>query len=97
MRALLAAVLLLSTSVNAVTLRWAAQNDILTFDPHSQNHTTTLTLVMHVYESLTRYSKKYEVEPSLATSWQQISPTQWTYPTGGSSTRRERCRSTSPA
>ncbi|MFM8696031.1 MAG: hypothetical protein ACKOEN_05000, partial [Betaproteobacteria bacterium] len=24
----------------AVTLRWAAQNDILTLDPHSQNHST---------------------------------------------------------
>src|SRR6185436_1783281 len=36
-------------SVQATTLRWAAQNDILTFDPHSQNHTTTITLVMHIY------------------------------------------------
>ena len=25
----------------AQTLRWAAQNDILTLDPHSQNHATT--------------------------------------------------------
>jgi peptide/nickel transport system substrate-binding protein len=63
----------------ATTLRWAAQNDILTFDPHSQNHTTTITLVMHVYESLTRYGKKYDIEPSLATDWKQISPTQWRF------------------
>jgi peptide/nickel transport system substrate-binding protein len=65
--------------VQATTLRWAAQNDILTFDPHSQNHTTTITLVMHVYESLTRYGKKYDIEPSLATDWKQISPTQWRF------------------
>ena len=80
MRALLATVfLLVSFSVNATTLRWAAQNDILTFDPHSQNHTTTITLVMHVYESLTRYGKKYDIEPSLATGWKEISPTQWRF------------------
>jgi peptide/nickel transport system substrate-binding protein len=80
MRALFLAVLFLSAfPANAATLRWAAQNDILTFDPHSQNHTTTITLVMHVYESLTRYGKKYDIEPSLATSWQQLSPTQWRF------------------
>src|SRR5258706_12455198 len=80
MRALLAAVFLLTTfSVNATTLRWAAQNDILTFDPHSQNHTTTITLVMHVYESLTRYGKKSDIDPSLATGGKEISPTQWRF------------------
>ncbi len=30
-----------------VTLRWAAQNDILTLDPHSQNHSTTSAILMH--------------------------------------------------
>src|SRR5215470_16898737 len=80
MRRLLLAVLWLAVSAaNATTLRWAAQNDILTFDPHSQNHTTTITLVMHVYESLTRYGKNYDIEPSLATDWKQLSPTQWRF------------------
>ncbi len=65
--------------VSAQTLRWAAQNDILTFDPHSQNHATTNTMVMHVYEGLTRYDREYKVEPALATSWQQMSPTQWRF------------------
>ena len=63
----------------AVTLRWAAQNDILTFDPHAQNHSTSNTMSMHVYESLTRYDRNYKVEPALATSWQQLSPTQWRF------------------
>ncbi|MBP6815088.1 MAG: ABC transporter substrate-binding protein, partial [Burkholderiaceae bacterium] len=56
----------------AQTLKWAAQNDILTFDPHSQNHATTNTMIMHVYEGLTRYDRNYKVEPALATSWQQM-------------------------
>jgi peptide/nickel transport system substrate-binding protein len=62
--------------VQATTLRWAAQNDILTLDPHSQNHATTNAILMHAYEGLTRYSSKYEVEPALATKWTYISPTQ---------------------
>ncbi len=66
----------LSAVVTAAPLKWAAQNDILTLDPHSQNHATTNAILMHAYEGLTRYSKTYEVEPSLATKWTQITPTQ---------------------
>jgi peptide/nickel transport system substrate-binding protein len=61
------------------TLRWGAQNDILTLDPHSQNHATTHGLLQHTYEGLVRYTKDFQVEPCLATSWQQISPTQWRF------------------
>jgi len=66
-------------SVQAEPLRWGAQNDVLTLDPHSQNHATTNAILMHAYEGLTRYAKDYKVEPALATSWQQISPTQWRF------------------
>lgn len=65
--ALTAALALALASAHAVPLKWAAQNDILTLDPHSQNHATTNAILMHAYEGLTRYSAKYEVEPSLAT------------------------------
>ena len=65
--------------VSAATLRWGAQNDILTLDPHSQNHATTHSLLQHTYESLVRYTKDFQVEPSLATSWQQVSPTLWRF------------------
>ncbi|MBT9504148.1 MAG: ABC transporter substrate-binding protein [Burkholderiaceae bacterium] len=67
---------LLTTSAQAVPLRWAAQNDILTLDPHSQNHATTNAILMHAYEGLTRYGKDYKVEPALATKWTFITPTQ---------------------
>ena len=33
------------TSAQAVPLKWAAQNDILTLDPHSQNHATTHSIL----------------------------------------------------
>lgn len=60
----------------AATLRWAAQNDILTLDPHSQNHAVTNSILQHAYEGLTRYNAKFEPEPALATKWTYISPTQ---------------------
>ena len=63
-------------SVQANELKWAAQNDILTLDPHSQNHATTNAILQHAYEGLTRYNAKYEPEPALATKWTYISPTQ---------------------
>ena len=66
----------LAAPAHAATLRWAAQNDILTLDPHSQNHATTNAILMHAYEGLTRYSDKYQVEPALATKWTYLSPTQ---------------------
>jgi peptide/nickel transport system substrate-binding protein len=65
-----------SAPAYAQTLRWAAQNDILTLDPHSQNHATTNAIMMHAYEGLTRYNAKYEIEPCLATKWTYLSPTQ---------------------
>ncbi len=71
-----AAALAMATGTQAQTLRWAAQNDILTLDPHSQNHATTNAILMHAYEGLTRYNEKYDVEPALATKWTYISPTQ---------------------
>ena len=72
--AALAAALTIPTQ--AATLHWAAQNDILTLDPHSQNHATTNAILMHSYEGLTRYGPSYQVEPALATKWTAISPTQ---------------------
>ena len=67
---------LAAAATQAVPLRWAAQNDVLTLDPHSQNHASTLAILMHSYEGLTRYGDKYQVEPALATKWTYITPTQ---------------------
>ena len=67
---------LAALGVQAATLRWAAQNDVLTLDPHSQNHTTSIAIQQHAYEGLTRYSSDYKLQPALAESWKEISPTQ---------------------
>ena len=73
---------------HAKTFRWAAQGDILTMDPHSQNHATTNAILMHAYEGLTRYNEKYDVEPALATKWTYLSPTA---PRIGSPLEARRC------
>ena len=77
--ALLVGAMAMGATAFAKTLRWAGQNDLLTFDPHAQNHQTTLAFLAHVYEGLVRYNKDFQIEPALATSWQQISPTQWRF------------------
>ena len=79
MRTLLLALALAALPVHAANLKWAAQNDVITLDPHSQNHATTNAIMQHVYEGLTRYNKQYQAEPALAVSWKQISDTQWRF------------------
>ena len=74
--ALCLAALLATGAAGAATMRWAGANDILTVDPHAQNHQTTHAFLQQVYESLVRYDKAYKIEPALATKWTQISPTQ---------------------
>ena len=61
---------------HAAKLRWAAQNDVITLDPHSQNHATTNGMLQHVYEGLVRYDAKFQIQPSLATAWKFTSPTE---------------------
>src|SRR5688500_14166433 len=63
----------------AVTLRWAAQSDILTLDPHAQSHTTTSAILQHAYEGLVRYDSNFQIEPALAVSWSMASPTEWRF------------------
>src|SRR5919197_660777 len=80
MRTLLLLVALAAGPAHAdVLLRWAAQNDILTLDPHSQNHATTHAIMQYTYEGLTRYTKAYHIEPCLATSWDKLSETQYRF------------------
>jgi peptide/nickel transport system substrate-binding protein len=60
----------------AATLRWAAAGDISTMDPHANNEGFTNFYHDHIFEPLVTRGKDLKVEPSLALSWQQLSPTQ---------------------
>ena len=58
----------------AATLRWAAAGDISTMDPHANNEGFTNFYHDHIFEPLVTRGKDLKVEPSLALSWQQLSP-----------------------
>ncbi|MFT3778717.1 MAG: hypothetical protein QM772_10675 [Ottowia sp.] len=63
--ALALAVLAAAGLSQAATLRIVGANDILTFDPHAQNHQTTRAYQRMVDEGLVRYNEKLEVSAYL--------------------------------
>jgi peptide/nickel transport system substrate-binding protein len=77
--AAVAASLLLPGIGLAKTFKWTSQGDILTMDPHSQNESLNIAANLWVYDPLVRYNEKFEVVPSLATSWEQVNPTLWRF------------------
>jgi peptide/nickel transport system substrate-binding protein len=74
--ALALAIALSAAPAAAATLRWASAGDIPTWDIHSQNNALVNGIHAAVYESLFYYNSKFELEPMLATSYKQLSPTQ---------------------
>jgi len=75
--ALSAAVLLPALSM-ATTFKWSSASDIPTLDIHSQNNALGNGVHAAIYDSLVYYnSKTFKVEPRLATSWKEVSPTQF--------------------
>ena len=81
-RICLAAVALAAIAVSGVdakTLRWSSQGDIVTIDPHANNEALTNAFLSNVYETLVTRDKDLKVEPQLATSWSQPNPTTWRF------------------
>jgi len=64
---------------SAQTVRIANQGDALSMDPHSLQETTQLSTVNNLFEGLTAFDKELQLEPALATAWQQVSPTVWRF------------------
>ena len=63
----------LSAIVPAQTLRWTAQGDMQTVDPHSQNEILTNSLNGQIYD-LGRRMNDQAIGPALATEWIQVTP-----------------------
>ena len=66
-------------TVDAATLRWAGRGDMQTTDPHSQNENLTNNINSLVYEFLLVRDKTLGLQPALAESWTQTSPTTWRF------------------
>jgi len=67
------------TMVSAQTVRIANQGDTLSLDPHSLNETLQLSTLINVFDALTIFNQNLELQPGLATAWQQTSPTVWRF------------------
>jgi len=68
-----------TTLASAQTVRIANQGDALSMDPHSLNETLQLTTTNNIFEGLTSFNKNLELEPALATAWEQMEPTVWRF------------------
>jgi peptide/nickel transport system substrate-binding protein len=68
-----------SAGVEAKTFTWTASLDVMSMDPYSTNNSFTNSFMNNVYEGLVRFNEKVEIEPALAESWQNLSPTVWRF------------------
>lgn len=73
--AVLCAALAVALPIDAKTLRYSSQGDIVTIDPHAQNEGFTNAFLDNIYEPLVTRGKDLKVEPCLALSWQVVNPT----------------------
>jgi peptide/nickel transport system substrate-binding protein len=74
-------ILALATSLgaSAAPLRIASGFDPQTMDPHALALLYQTRVVTQIYESLVNYNEKFELEGSLAVSWQALNPTTWRF------------------
>lgn len=73
------AVVALTASANAETLRWGSRADIYSLDPDSVPSTANLAFLNHIYEGLVRYDTNFKIEPALATEWKLIDNKTWRF------------------
>jgi len=59
--------------------RYAYQSDILSMDPYARAENFSLSVLNNIYEPLSQYNEKLEIEPALAESWSMINPTTWRF------------------
>ncbi|MFY7981079.1 MAG: ABC transporter substrate-binding protein, partial [Limnohabitans sp.] len=74
---LLLAGLMTAGLAQAKPFKWSSASDIPTLDIHSQNNALGNGVHAAIFDSLLYYnSKTFKIEPRLATSWREVSPTQ---------------------
>jgi peptide/nickel transport system substrate-binding protein len=70
---------LCASVAQAETFRWAGTTDPQTMDPHATNSAPVLGFLNNVYEGLVRRNKQMQIEPALATSWEQLGADGWRF------------------
>ncbi|QDY99043.1 ABC transporter substrate-binding protein [Nitratireductor mangrovi] len=74
-----ATALLMGSTAQAETLRFAFQGTLNALDPYSLNETFTLGMLGNVYEGLTKRDKDLKIIPGLAESWETVDPLTWRF------------------
>ncbi len=70
---------LTATRAGAANFRWANDGDVNAMDPATRQETVQLSFLSNIYEPLVRRNRTLGLEPGLATSWEQTSPTVWRF------------------
>ena len=73
------AFVLMSTVADAKTFRYSTTGDILGLDPHMNNEGPTNTMKSNVYGRLIHRLPDLSLEPDLATEWERVDDTTWTF------------------
>ncbi|MDE2515323.1 MAG: ABC transporter substrate-binding protein [Rhodospirillales bacterium] len=66
-------------TAQAATFKWASDGDVGAMDPYTRQETVQLAFLLNIYEPLVRRDAHLKLEPALAVSWKQISPTVWRF------------------
>ena len=79
MPCLLLATAFVAQPAAAASFRWANDGDVSAMDPDTRQETVQLSFLSNIYEPLVRRNKDLGLEPALAVSWEQTSPTVWRF------------------
>ncbi|HEX3954661.1 MAG TPA: ABC transporter substrate-binding protein [Stellaceae bacterium] len=71
--------LLLTTGAEAADFKWANDGDARALDPYTFDETVQNSLLANIYERLVQRNKQLGLEPALALSWENASPTVWRF------------------
>jgi len=73
------AALAVPPAAQAANFRWANDGDVGAMDPYTRQETVQLSFLSNIYEPLLRWNRELKLEPALAVSWEQTSPTVWRF------------------
>jgi peptide/nickel transport system substrate-binding protein len=68
-----------AAQADAKSFKWAFQGDVQTLDPHGLFETFTLGFQANFYEGLVTRTPDLQLQPALATSWENVEPNVWRF------------------
>jgi peptide/nickel transport system substrate-binding protein len=68
-----------AADARAATFKWANDGDANSMDPYTRSETFLLTFNQNFYDPLVRRDRTLKVEPALAQSWENPTPTTWRF------------------